>query len=114
MVDQDNRQQATAVAGEQSGVPWTEGPRPDRRRTGAGRGPRGYRRRDETIREELCENLTDNPDLDATDIDVTVEDGEVTLSGTVDDRDARWLAEDLAEALSGVRAVHNRLRVAHE
>jgi len=59
-------------------------------------------------------SLTDNPDLDATDIDVAVEDGEVTLSGTVDDRDARWLAEDLAEAISGVRAVHNRLRVAHE
>ena len=59
-------------------------------------------------------SLTDTPDLDATDIDVAVEDGEVTLSGTVDDRDARWLAEDLAEAISGVRAVHNRLRVAHE
>jgi BON domain-containing protein len=81
MVDQDNRQQATSVAGGQSGAPWTEG---------------------------------NNPDLDATDIDVAVEDGEVTLSGTVDDRDARWLAEDLAEAISGVRAVHNRLRVAHE
>jgi hyperosmotically inducible periplasmic protein len=98
MVDQDNTQPATAVVGGQSGVPRTE----------------GYRRGDESIREELCENLTDNPELDATDIDVTVEDGEVTLSGTVDDRDARWLAEDLAEAISGVRAVHNRLRVAHE
>jgi osmotically-inducible protein OsmY len=114
MVDQDNRQQATSVAGGQTGVPWTEGTRPERRTTGAGRGPRGYRRRDQSIRDELCESLTDNPDLDATDIDVAVEDGEVTLSGTVDDRDARWLAEDLAEAISGVRAVHNRLRVAHE
>jgi osmotically-inducible protein OsmY len=114
MVDQDNRQQATSVAGGQTGVPWTEGTRPERRTTGAGRGPRGYRRRDQSIRDELCESLTDNPDLDATDIDVAVEDGEVTLSGTVGDRDARWLAEDLAEAISGVRAVHNRLRVAHE
>jgi osmotically-inducible protein OsmY len=114
MVDQDNGQQTTAVAGGQSGVTWTEGARPERRTTGAGRGPRGYRRRDQSIREELCEALTDNPDLDATDIEVTVEDGEVTFSGTVDDRDGRWMAEDLAEAISGVRAVHNRLRVAHE
>ena len=48
-----------------------------------------------------------------TGVDETVKDGEVTLSGTVEDRDARWLAEDLAESVSGVRAVHNRLRVAH-
>jgi hypothetical protein len=27
--------------------------------------------------------------------------------------DARWLAEDLAESVPGVREVHNRLRVAH-
>ena len=112
MVDQDSRQQATAGDGALGAVPWNDGERVERRTTGAGRGPRG-RRRDESIRAELCENLADNPDLDATDIDVTVEDGEVTLSGAVDDRDARWLAEDIAEAVSGVRAVHNRLRVAH-
>jgi osmotically-inducible protein OsmY len=64
--------------------------------------------------EELCETLTDHPDLDTTGIDVTVEEGEVTLSGTVNDRDARWLAEDLAETIPAVQAVHNRLRVAHE
>jgi osmotically-inducible protein OsmY len=37
----------------------------------------------------------------------------VTLSGNVESRDARWLAEDLAESVPGVPAVHNRLRVAH-
>jgi hyperosmotically inducible protein len=78
-----------------------------------GRGPRTYRRRDESIREEICESLTENPDLDADDIEVSVEGGDVTLTGTAESRDARWLAEDLAEAVSGVRTVHNNLRVAH-
>jgi osmotically-inducible protein OsmY len=89
-----------------------ERPRPARGRH-AGRGPRGYRRSDATIREEICESLTDNPDLDASGIEVTVEGGEVTLTGTVDSRDARWLAEDLVESVAGVRDVHNQLRVAH-
>jgi osmotically-inducible protein OsmY len=108
MVNQHSGQQAPD--GDAIGVPWSEG---ERRATDAARGPRGYRRRDEIIREELCESLTDNPDLDATNIEVTVEEGEVTLAGTVDDRDARWLAEDLGQSVSGVRAVHNRLRVVH-
>ena len=78
----------------------------------AGRGPRAYRRADESIREEVCALLTENPDLDASDVEVRVEGGEVTLIGSVDSRDAKWLAEDLAESISGVREVHNRLRVA--
>jgi hypothetical protein len=49
----------------------------------------------------------------AGDIEVSVDGGEVTPTGTVDSGDARWLAEDLAESVPGVRAVPNRLRVAH-
>ena len=37
--------------------------------------------------------------------------GEVTLTGTVDDRQAKRLAEDIAESVSGVREVHNQIRV---
>jgi osmotically-inducible protein OsmY len=113
MVDQESRQQAISATAAPAATGSSEGGRVNRRGTGAGRGPRGYRRRDASIREELCESLTDSPDLDASDLDVTVQDGEITLTGTVEDRDARWLAEDLAESVSGVRAVHNRLRVAH-
>lgn len=113
MVDQESRQQAISATAPPAANGWSDGARADRRTSRAGRGPRGYRRQDANIREELCESLTDNPDIEATDVDVTVEDGEVTLSGSVEDRDARWLAEDLAESVSGVRAVHNRLRVAH-
>ena len=72
---------------------------------------RNYRRSDESIRDEARESLTRHPDLDASDLEVNVEGGEVTLSGRVEDRDARWLAEDIVEVVSGVSLVHNQLRV---
>jgi len=77
-----------------------------------GRGPRGYRRSDERIREDIHERLTDDPWLDASDIEVSVSEGEVTLAGRVDCRDDRYRAEDLTDAVSGVRHVQNNLRVA--
>jgi hypothetical protein len=64
------------------------------------------------IEEDVNERLTWHPYLDATDIHVRVNDGEVTLEGTVDSRQAKRLAEDVAEAVWGVTEVHNRLRVA--
>lgn len=76
-----------------------------------GCGPRGYKRSDERITEDLNERLTDDPQLDASDIQINVSDGIATLSGTVD---ARWLkhrAEDIAENCSGVKDVRNDLRV---
>jgi hypothetical protein len=75
-----------------------------------GRGPKGYRRSDARIQEDVCDRLTEDPGLDASGIEVTVAEGEVTLSGTVDGRAARHRAEDLAAAVSGVRQVLNHLR----
>jgi Flp pilus assembly secretin CpaC len=49
--------------------------------------------------------------VDASDIDVTVSNGEVTLTGSVDHRSTKRRAEDLAEAVSGVKNVENRIRV---
>jgi BON domain-containing protein len=77
-----------------------------------GRGPRSYQRSDDRIREDVCERLTENPWVDASDIEITVRAGEVTLSGTVRDRTDKREAEDVAERISGVREVHNNLRVA--
>lgn len=60
--------------------------------------------------EEICQRLTDHPRIDASDIDVQVEQGEVTLTGTVRDKSAKWHVEDLVVSSRGVREVHNRLR----
>jgi hypothetical protein len=76
-----------------------------------GRGPRGYRRTDERIREDINDRLTWHPDIDASDIDVRVETGEVTLTGVVEDRRAKRLAEDIVEAVYGVDDVHNQLKI---
>lgn len=86
-------------------------PGPPARGLHTGKGPRGYRRSDSRIYEEVCEALERHGDLDASDIEVTVEGGEVMLSGSVSDKTARRLAEDLAAGCAGVRDVHNRLRV---
>lgn len=76
-----------------------------------GRGPRGYQRTDERIREDVCDRLTEDHDIDASDIDLKVEAGEVTLEGTVTERRLKWLAEEIASSCSGVVDVHNHLRV---
>ena len=76
-----------------------------------GQGPKGYERSDERIREDVSDRLYDDPHVDASEIDVGVSGGEVTLSGTVDSRDARRRAEDVAERVSGVTYVQNNLRV---
>lgn len=75
-----------------------------------GVGPKNYRRSDDAIREDLCELLMDDPDVDATEIDVRVSDGVVTLDGTVRERGMKHLAERLAESVRGVRDVQNNLQ----
>lgn len=76
-----------------------------------GKGPRNYNRSDERIREDVCERLMEDDHVDATDVTVTVKDGEVSLSGTVSSRMVKRIAEDLAAAVSGVKDVHNSLKV---
>jgi osmotically-inducible protein OsmY len=76
-----------------------------------GRGPRGYARSDDRIRDDVNDRLTDDPFVDASEIDVSVQNGEVTLGGTVDNRQAKRRAEDVAENISAVKHVQNNLRV---
>jgi osmotically-inducible protein OsmY len=86
--------------------------RMDRRREQfRGRGPKGYRRSDERIREDVNDRLSDDYYLDASDIEVAVSETLVTLTGTVDTRTDKRRAEDIAESVSGVTNVENRLRV---
>lgn len=82
-----------------------------RRGRHTGRGPRGYSRPDARIVEDINEALTYSPHIDASDIEIRVDHGDVTVSGSVDDRYLKRLVEDIIEDVSGVRDVHNRLRV---
>ena len=83
----------------------------DRSGSHRGRGPKNYTRSDERIREDINDRLTDFAYVDASDIDVTVENGEVTLTGFVNGRYEKRMAEDIVEDVSGVKNVENRLRI---
>ena len=76
-----------------------------------GRGPKGYVRSDDRIREDVCDRLSDDPVVDASEVEVSVAGSEVTLAGTVNSREERRRAEDCAERVSGVSHVQNNLRV---
>jgi hypothetical protein len=76
-----------------------------------GSGPKGWRRSDDSVREDVCEALAYHPSLDASDIEVTVKEGEVTLEGTGRDRPSKRLAETICERCRGVSDVHNRLTI---
>lgn len=76
-----------------------------------GKGPKDYKRSEDRIREDVCDRLSDDDLLDATHITVQVEGTEVILTGNVNSRDQKRRAEDVAESISGVRNVENRLKV---
>lgn len=87
----------------------------DRSRTSHfGKGPKGYRRSDDRIKEDVCEALAHSHSVDASEIDVMVKDGIVTLTGTVDSRSTKREAESCVEHLSGVDDVRNELQVKRE
>jgi osmotically-inducible protein OsmY len=85
----------------------------DRIRSGQhkGKGPKGYSRSDERIKEDVNDRLADDVFVDASDIEVTVNQGDVTLTGVVQERSEKRRAEDIVEAISGVKNVENRIRV---
>ena len=98
---------------------WFSDGRPDARReepfwggSHRGRGPQGYTRPDDRITDEVHERLTEDRWLDASNMTISVMGGEVTLSGTVMDREAKHRAERLVEDITGVRHVQNNLRLA--
>jgi len=87
--------------------------RMDERREGnyRGKGPKNYTRSSDRIKEDVNDRLSDAWDIDASDIDVSIEGNEVTLSGTVSSKQQKRRAEDIAESVSGVHNVQNNLRV---
>jgi len=78
------------------------------------RGPKGYKRSDERIREDVNDRLAQQDDFDPSEIEVSVSNSEVTLTGTVQSRHEKFLAEEIADDVSGVTEVHNQVRVRRE
>lgn len=78
----------------------------------AGQGPRGYQRSDDRIKEDVCECLTQHGNVDASNIEVSVSNGEVTLRGNVTNRDMKRRAEHAIEFIPGVQDVRNELKAA--
>lgn len=76
-----------------------------------GKGPRGWKRPDERIREDVNEVLFKSYDVDASDIEVSVAEGVVTLTGTVNTRKEKREAEFCSEAVSGVTDVRNEITI---
>jgi len=76
-----------------------------------GKGPKSFKRSDERITEDVCRCLEDHDELDASNIDVTVMNGEVTLKGTIEGRRDKRLAEEIVENIWGVKDVKNEIRV---
>jgi hypothetical protein len=76
-----------------------------------GKGPQNYQRSDDRVRENISDRLTDDSFIDASDIEVTVDNCEVTLTGTVVSKDTKRRAEHISESVPGVKNVENRLRI---
>ena len=79
-----------------------------------GKGPKGYSRSDDRIHDEICDRLTQHPLSDATHVEVAVAGGEVTLSGEIHDRRMKHMVEDVTDSVSGVKEIHNKLRIHRE
>jgi hypothetical protein len=77
----------------------------------SGRGPKGFKRSDERIQENVSEALYYHKDIDASEIEVGVKDAVVTLSGSVGNRFQKYLAEDVADSIPGVEEIRNRISV---
>ena len=76
-----------------------------------GKGPKNWTRSDERIKEDICEELSYNPYVDASDIELTVQNGVVYLKGWVNSREEKKEAEKCAEGILGVRDLQNELHM---
>jgi osmotically-inducible protein OsmY len=66
---------------------------------------------DRELQQDVLDELTWEPGVNATDIGVTVKDGVVTLEGTVDSFAEKWAAEKAVKRLPGVKALAVEIEV---
>jgi hypothetical protein len=122
--DERNLKQPPGHGGQHSGQPFRESEwsysdnemtlniTPEGRDNFYGKGPKGWRHSDERIFEDVCGVLHASPYIDASEVEVSVQDGCVYLRGTVPLRLMKKAAERSVELLPGVEDVQNELRVA--
>jgi osmotically-inducible protein OsmY len=78
----------------------------------SGKGPKGWKRSLDRLREEVYEVLYMSPRVDASDIEVSIQDNNfVSLRGSVDSRQSKREAENCVERVSGIEDVRNELQV---
>jgi osmotically-inducible protein OsmY len=75
----------------------------------SGKGPKGWKRSDEQIQDLCSEALYHSPEVDASDIEVIVLNGVVSLTGSVSSRNEKKEAQRLLEYIPGVWDVQNQL-----
>lgn len=68
-------------------------------------------RTDADIQQDVLAELSWDPEVDSTDVGVEVDDGVVTLTGTVETYSKKWAAERAALRVEGVQAVANDVKV---
>ncbi len=111
------RDDASAGHADRAGEPgWRSPPRaePAWRQPGAApraRGPKGWQRSDERVRDDVCERLYLDEHIDSSEVSVQVRQGVVVLDGTVPERAMKHAIEDLVDAIPGVQDIDNRIRV---
>lgn len=75
------------------------------------RGPKGYKRSDELILDDLYQRLRELPELDATEVELEVLNGIVILKGTVPQKFMKRRIEEVADEIPGVVDIDNGIRI---
>lgn len=70
-----------------------------------------YTQTDKNLRAAVFEALEAEPRIDAGRIGIALEDGVVTLTGTLGSFTEKWAAENAVKTVKGVRGIANELRV---
>jgi osmotically-inducible protein OsmY len=89
-------------------LPWRQGEAAEA--TYRGKGP--AQRTDDQIKTAIEDILTEDPWLDASGIQVSIQNGIAQLQGTVASRAAKRRAEALTDQIWGARDVQNQLSIA--
>ena len=76
-----------------------------------GKGPQGWMHSDQRMYNDVCAALAFSHEVDATDINVNVEDSCVSLNGSVFDHEMKAAATECVENVFGVSEVKNELRI---